>query len=391
MYELKVLILGKDPSLFNTQEEKHIGDARRRHIFYCLRLRERFPGSEIRILTYTPSKSGINFDAPCEGLQLYGTASLHRATYALDLLRTLPRVLSDGWRPDILTVQTPWEEGVAGCLVSKWIGASFVPQLHFDLFSQDWAAEHWLNPWRKRVAKQMLRCAQRVRVVSEALRENVAKECGIPLGRILVAPVGVNLVRALGGKREFKARILPSIAERKVVLFVGRLCAQKNLGLWVDVAQQIARQHPDVAFVIVGDGPEEGTMRERVRDIGLDNRFFFLGRKMHEELPQIYAAADVFLLTSHYEGFGRVVLESMLSSVPVVSTACTGPEDLVEQGITGHLLPRGDAEGLARAVSRILTDTSKAEAIGKAGSVRAQAMFSLDTLTERLIDVWASV
>jgi glycosyltransferase involved in cell wall biosynthesis len=272
-----------------------------------------------------------------------------------------------------------------------WIGARFVPQLHFDLFSPDWAAEHWLNPWRKRIAKQMLRCAQRVRVVSEALRENVAKECGIPLSRILVAPVGVNFVRASGDKREFKALISPSIAERKVVLFVGRLCAPKNLGLWVDVAQQLAKRHPDVAFVIVGDGPEEGTMRELVRSLGLDDHFFVLGRKMHEELPQIYAAADVFLLTSHYEGFGRVVLESMLSGVPVVSTACMGPEDLVEQGITGYLLPRGDTEGLIRAVSNLLADISKAETMGEAGRARAQAMFSLDTLTERLIDVWAGV
>ncbi len=387
---VNILVFSKDPSLFNGASSSHIGDARKRHVFYAARLQERYPNSEIRIVTYTPHNGGGSYDQPNDGLRLYGTRSYHRATYLFGLVRRLPVVLADGWRPDVVTVQTPWEEGVVGCLVARWLGASFLPQLHFDLFSPEWAAEHWLNRWRRLVAKTMLRCADRIRVVSTLLRDKVVAECGVPRERVYVAPVGVNFDPATGDKRDFKARLAVGLAERKVVLFVGRLYAPKNLALWVDVARLVAARVPAVAFVIVGDGPDEHMLRERVTAAGLAERFVFAGRQNHEALPPLYAAADVFLLTSHYEGFGRVVLEALLSGVPVVSTACTGPEDLIEDGRNGYLLPCGDAEGLAGRVIELLEDDVRAVAFGTAGRKKVEEQFSLEALTDRMIDSWVA-
>src|SRR5688572_12249379 len=120
---LHVLALSKDPTLFESKARPHIGDARERHMFYAHRLRLRFPGSELRIVTYTPRAQPTVQDKPCNGLHLFGTSSIHRATYVLGLLRRLPLVLADGWRPDVVTVQTPWEEGVIGFLAARWLGA----------------------------------------------------------------------------------------------------------------------------------------------------------------------------------------------------------------------------------------------------------------------------
>jgi glycosyltransferase involved in cell wall biosynthesis len=308
----------------------------------------------------------------------------------MGILKRLPDVLASGWRPDVVTVQTPWEEGVVGWLIARWLGARFLPQLHFDLFSPEWAAEHWLNRWRRRVAKAMLRHADRVRVVSTLLRDKVVAECGVPRERVDVASVGVNFAPATGDKHDFKVHLAEGLEEHKIVLFVGRLCAQKNLALWVDVARLVAVHVPAVSFVIVGDGPDERMLRERVTAAGLVNRFVFTGRKGHGELPPIYAAADVFLLTSNYEGFGRVVLEALLSGVPVVSTACTGPEDLIEDGRSGYLLPCGDADGLARRVIELLADDARAVAFGTAGREMVADHFTLEVLTERMIDSWAA-
>lgn len=387
---LRILILGKDPSLFHSFSERHIGDARNRHIFYSQRLQARYAGSEIRLLTYTPRRSDSHYQNPCPGLRLYGTQSLHRATYLVSLVRKLPTVLAEGWRPDIVTVQTPWEEGVLGYILARCLGARFIPQLHFDLFSTAWAAEHWLNPLRRLIARRILRNADRVRVVSKQLRRKVGAECAIPLGRIDVVPVGVNFVPAMGKKSSYKVRLSTLLVDRKIVLFVGRLCEAKNLKLWVDVARRVADRIPIAHFVVVGDGPHGLPMRESVIASGLKERFLFLGRRSHEELPAIYAAADVFLLTSHYEGFGRVVLEAMLAAVPVVSTACVGPEDLIENGRTGYLVTCGDTLGLADAVSSVLVDDAKAAALGAAGRKRAVKEFNLETLADRLIDLWVA-
>ena len=84
------------------------------------------------------------------------------------------------------------------------------------------------------------------------------------------------------------------------------------------------------------------------------------------------------------------MLESLLSGVPVVSTACTGPEDLIEDGFSGYLLPCGDAAGLAERVIELLKDDSRAAAMGRAGRQRVEQQFSLEALTDRMIDSWVT-
>lgn len=385
---MNVLIIGKDPALFRREGAAEMGDARRRHIYYSQQLRARFPGAEMRIVSYTPRTCDVTVDEPAPGLRLYGTASRHRALFMLDLPRTLEAVLADGWRPDVVTVQEPWEEGIVGMRVARRLHARFIPQLHLDMFSRDWLREHWLNPLRQRLAYHVFSRADRIRVVSEPLRQQLSQKCRIALEKIRVAPVGVNFNPILGAdKAQLKARLSP-LPGGPVVLFVGRLYAPKNLDLWVDVAARVSKRIPDASFCIVGKGPDEAQLRRRVSEAGLDGRFSFCGSKRHDELPPIYAAADVFLLTSHYEGFGRVVLEAMLSGVPVVSTACTGPEDLIDAS-TGCLLAKGDAEGLAAAVCDLLGNPDKAQAMGAAGRRRVMSDFSLETLARRMIDVWA--
>jgi glycosyltransferase involved in cell wall biosynthesis len=96
-------------------------------------------------------------------------------------------------------------------------------------------------------------------------------------------------------------------------------------------------------------------------------------------------------LTSDYEGFGRVVLEAQLTGVPVVSTMCSGPEDLIVDRQTGRLLAKGDGAGLAAAVNELLGDPALAAEMGRRGRESAQAKFKLEVLTDRLIDVWERV
>ncbi len=388
---LNILILGKDPSLLCANDGRvHMGDARMRHAFYAQRLAARYPGSELRILTYAPSDSGQNCDASSPGLKLWGTASVRRALFLPDLLRCLPRVLGDGWRPDVVTAQTPWEEGVVAWLLARAVGASFIPQLHFDLFSPNWLAEDPLNFWRRRIAKFILRRADRVRVVSTRLRQRVAAECGIPRGCIDVAPVGVNFIAAAGERRTFKKALSERIVDRPMVLFVGRLCAQKNLSLWINVAKRVAKCVPEAIFVIVGDGPYDTKMRQLAAAAKLTEHMLFLGRQPYTALPSIYAAADVFLLTSDYEGLPRVVLEAQLAGVPVVSTDCVGPEDQIDDSRSGRLLALGDDKGLAAATVELLHDPAYAAQLGSAGRIHAERHFSLDALTNRMIDVWAT-
>lgn len=386
---VRLLALSKDPTLFIGGGAIQ-GDARLRHIRYAEALRVEFGNeSEIRYLTYTPRSSGHRRDNPAPGLKLFGTASLHRATYLADILALLPTVLADGWRPTAVTTQTPWEEGVVGALLAKALKVDFLPQLHFDLFSDSWLREKRMNAINRAIAKPVLRAATRLRVVSEPLRSKVADRLHLDPATIDVIPVGVNFQPSTLSIDEAKQRLDVHLVGHPVVLFVGRLTAQKNLPLWLEVAEDILKAAPDTRFVLVGDGELDSELRSLINQRELSGRVLMTGPIGHERLPDVYEAADLFLLSSDYEGFGRVVLEAGLAGVPSVATRCSGPEDIIEDGVSGILAQIGDRRALTEACLAILADPARRNRMGEAALTLAHERFGPNTLAARLAHHWA--
>lgn len=386
---LRLLVLGKDQTLFEDEPGVQ-GDSRRRHIRYAEVMRGMLrEDSEIRIITYTTRGSGYRRDHPAPGLRLYGTCSVHRATYLVDCARLVRQILKSGWTPTAITTQTPWEEGGLGALLARGLGARFLPQLHFDLFSPEWRSESVANRWRARVAERVLRSATRVRVVSEPLRRKLTDRLAIDPATIDVIPVGVNFEPSALSVEGAKAALHERLAGHPVVLFVGRLVAQKNLHLWLDVAQDVLAKVPEAKFAIVGDGDQEAELNAIITNRRLADSIFLLGPVGHSRLPDVYRAADVFLLSSHYEGFGRVILEAAFTGVPAVATRCAGPEDIIDEGVSGILVEKADRKGLAEGVVALLRDPATRSRFGSAARASAHANFGLDALASKLVTHWS--
>jgi len=385
---LNILMLSKDPTLF-ASDKSTFGDTLKRHILYAEILRNKYPDSEIRIISYAATAQKAKSGQVSAGLKIYATNSFTRAVYLFGIFKLLPTVLADGWRPDVVTVQSSWEEGPLGYLIARFLKAKFISQAFFDVTSVDWKNEHWLNPWRQMVSYWLFSHADCIRVVSSAQQANLSKHLGILPERIRVIPVGVNFQPVLGPKEVFKKRIAKGLETKKVVLFVARFHPQKNVSLWVDVAEEVSRIFPEAAFVMVGNGPIFNDIQAKVRQKGLTDRFYFLGNLGYEQLPEAYAAADLFLLSSDYEGLCRVLVESYLAGVPVVSTA-SGAEDVIIDGETGFILPCGDRRGLSSAVVQLLQDDEMRERFGHLGKEKVSAQFSLEALSCKLIESWES-
>lgn len=386
---IRLLVLSKDETLFADGDAVQ-GDARRRHIRYAQELRAvHGPDSEIRIITYTRRGSGHRRDDPAPGLKLYGTNSIHRASYMAGVCALLPAALADGWRPTAITVQTPWEEGFIGLLAAVALKCGFVPQLHFDLLSTSWRREKPLNPLLQILALQVLRASSRIRVVSSALKVNIAGRLGIDSGIIDVIPVGVNFEPSGLPAAEARRRIDPRIADHPVVLFVGRLTPSKDLRLWLDVAADVLASAPETRFLIVGDGEQADELRSIIAGRGLADQIIMTGAIGHERLPAVYAAADIFLLTSSHEGFGRVVLEAALAGVPSISTRCSGPADIIEDGETGLIVEIGDRPALVAATLQLLRDPVKRQVMGQSARRAVENRFGLDALASLLVQHWS--
>jgi glycosyltransferase involved in cell wall biosynthesis len=291
-----------------------------------------------------------------------------------------------GWHPDVVTAQTPWEDGVLGLVFARSIGARYILQMHFDPFGPGWLNEGRFNGLKLRVTRMLARRADRVRVVSRSMVEGVARDFGVDRERIDCVPVSVTFQpddRPHGWLATW-------VADRPAVLFVGRFYRPKNLGLWVEVAQIVAARRPDCVFILAGDGPERAGVEARLAALGLAERTMLTGDCSQAELAGIYPLASVFLLTSSSESWGRVIVEAQLSGLPVVSTACGGPSELIAHGQTGYLAPLDDVEALAGYVIQLLDEPTARRDVGARAQAAAVARHDPAKQAERVAGMFLS-
>jgi glycosyltransferase involved in cell wall biosynthesis len=157
------------------------------------------------------------------------------------------------------------------------------------------------------------------------------------------------------------------------LVWVGRLAEPKDPFTLVD-ALALLRGVP-LRLEIIGDGPLRAAVEERVHRCGLEDVVTFAG--LREDVPARLAAADAFVLSSHSEGAPMCLLEAMAAGLPIVATAAGGVAELVDDGVTGVLVPPADPERLARALEAVATDPGLRRRLGAAGRVRALERFDL--------------
>ena len=170
-----------------------------------------------------------------------------------------------------------------------------------------------------------------------------------------------------------------------LVLAVGRLIEQKDHTTLLKAFALARKDVPEARLAILGSGPLEDATRALAAELGLGEAVTMPGRT---EIRDWLERADVFLHTSRWEGFGIVLLEAMLASLPVVATRVSAVPEVVVDGETGALVEAGDVEGIARALRMLLADRELARRQGAAGRTRALTEFSVAQMVERTLAVY---
>jgi glycosyltransferase involved in cell wall biosynthesis len=169
---------------------------------------------------------------------------------------------------------------------------------------------------------------------------------------------------------------------RRLALAVGRLVPEKGLDLLLDAFAAIAPRHPLWDLAILGEGPVRGALEEQVRRLGLGGRVLLPG--VAGNVEDWYGRADLFVLSSRFEGFGNVLVEALVSGLPAVSFDCdTGPRDIIRHGVDGLLVPPGDVRGLASALDTLMGDDDLRARLA-ARAVEARERFSMG----RIAGMW---
>ncbi len=235
-----------------------------------------------------------------------------------------------------------------------------------------------------RLEDRMTRRSGRVIAISQAVRRHLEERGIAPPERIRV--IHNALDSELFGGDPPPVRDDPG--RPPVLGSIGRLRPQKGFHHLLDAFRLVLDHHPAAMLEIVGDGPLRGELEGRCRQLGIDNAVRFTGSVPHTEIPRVIDGWDLFVLSSVWEGFGMVLIEAMARSRATVATRVGGVVEVVEEGVTGLLVPPGDPGSLARAVGGLLDHPQQLAAMGRAGRERALGLFSMETFTEKTVAVY---
>ncbi len=209
------------------------------------------------------------------------------------------------------------------------------------------------------------------------------KERGV-VSPIVEIPTGVDLEFFRNGRRE-KFRGAHGITSSTPVLgHVGRLAPEKNLAYLAEAAIQMLKRHPDMVFVVVGDGPSGQEILESARAAELESRVVMTGSLTGTDLADAYRAMDLFLFASTSETQGMVLVEAMAAGMPVVAIDAPGAREVVEDRLNGRLLPEDTTPAqFAQAAEEILADPELLENYSD-GAARSAVRFSREASAEKL-------
>jgi glycosyltransferase involved in cell wall biosynthesis len=241
-------------------------------------------------------------------------------------------------------------------------------------------------PNRYWVAAQVLNlCSDVIIPVSKSGAEKLKRYGLSNQKNMQVVPNGVDLTRFDPTKNKPHPQ-LAALREKGIQLvgLVGRLSPEKGHTVFLDAAAKIVSVIPNVKFVIVGDGPMRPELERMATTLGLNEQVLFMGKRDADEIPTILTSLDVVALTSYVEAFPLTVLETMAMQKPIVATSVGDVPDIIQQDITGILVPSRDATAVSVGIVRLLRDPRFRESIGVKARQRIEQYYSIDEIVTQI-------
>jgi glycosyltransferase involved in cell wall biosynthesis len=230
-----------------------------------------------------------------------------------------------------------------------------------------------------------LRKASALTAISEDCKQH-ALNAGAYESSISVVMNGADLRRFSPAPRSE----VPAFGPR-MIFACRQLFPRKGIRFLIEAVAKLKPKYPDINLIIAGDGFERPTLEQLAKDRGLGDRTQFLGWMANKDLPQYFRGCAVSVIPSLEEGFGIPAAEAMGCETPVVASDAGGLPEVVENGVTGFVVPKGDADALAQAIDRLLADADLRASMGKAGRARALARFDWDRTVEQFNGVYEKV
>lgn len=224
--------------------------------------------------------------------------------------------------------------------------------------------------------------------VSEFLRRQVMSELGLAANRVTTIANGIEIAGGRPGPEDSRrARRLLGLPDAAIVAgSVGELSTVKNLDVMLEAAAIAAQSCPSLRVVLVGDGAHRERLIQKAGALGLRDVLFTGVRR---DVAAVLPAFDLYVCSSDYEGISLAILEAMARGRAILATEVGGNPELIEHGVNGVLVPKGDVPALAREMTRLAGDASLRERLGHEAHARVGRQYGIERMIERYLDVYA--
>lgn len=371
---MRVLSIGTDRRLFEGSSA-----VLARNIEYASKM------DELHIIVFSLKKLGLE-PFSVDNLHIYPTNSSSRLFYIFDAIRVGKRIVencdqifNDGKeykngstpvvklkiensRNVVISCQDPFETGLAGYFLRRKFGFPLQFQVHTDFLSS-YFKNSFLNIIRVRIAKFLIPRAQGLRVVSSVIETSITKH--FPGLKIVpkVLPIFVDVDKILTASNLLTLSVskLEVFSRFKFsILMASRLTKEKRIDVALYALKKIIGEFPQTGLIIAGDGNQRKKLENLTKKLGINNNVVFAG--WQKDLISYYKTADLFLLTSEFEGYGMTLIEAGASGCPIVTTRVgIANTNLFVNGKNSFVCPVGDVACLSESILELIMSNEKRE------------------------------
>jgi sugar transferase (PEP-CTERM/EpsH1 system associated) len=312
------------------------------------------------------------------GIEIFVESKRSRMDWAFPL--RLAKLLKDQ-RVDIVhTYSGVYRDG---CLAARLAGVPF--NVHTD------QGRFYPDTWKIRLTHRLMtKLRDKVISVSKDLKDYMINEVGIPSEKVVVIYNAVDCNHSHSFTQSDDLRHeFGLINGHPVVGIIGRLVPVKDHSTLLKASVKVFASMPEAKLVIVGDGPLRSELNDTTRELRISDRVLFLGHR--NDVPDLLPLMDVVVLCSLHEGSSLTLLEAMADGKAVIATTVGGNPELVEEGITGLLVPPRSPEALADAILTVLHDPTLRLSMGRAARARVRNYFNIEDMVRVHEELYTSL
>ncbi|GEM_PF-671296 len=280
----------------------------------------------------------------------------------------------------------------------------FLMHFHGDFWDNILGLEKkWHNYFILLFSKFLARKADAIRVVSNGTKDKLVK-AGIRSDKIFVISTPTDLSKFLSfdQSRVYELKQKYNFENKnKVLIFDGRIEKVKNLNWFLEVFAELKKEYQNLIFLIIGQGTEKENLIKKTKALNLESSVKFLNKVDYEDLTNYYQIADIYILPSLSESFGKVLVQAGASGLPCVASATTGAKEIIPSSTkvtagrqdeeTGLLVPINNKKQFINKILKLLKDEKLAKQMGANAKIFVKENFDGDTQIKKIIKLWQSL